>query len=166
MAFLLVLLYTIRSNWPHLVHSLTKFSFYSQNCQPETNICCTYQAPPPISTINTPVPFASCPRDSDCVASENCRNGEISAIHYVKKQEVSAYLWLPRVLLFNWLVQHNLTTNLAELFEFFTIDETNMPNKATPADDSGFAGIRLECSSFHNSDGTYVCTQLSRENHD
>nr|XP_016926051.1 inactive serine protease scarface [Drosophila suzukii] len=58
-----------------------------QNCQPETNICCTYQAPPPISTINTPVPFASCPRDSDCVASENCRNGEISAIHYVKKQK-------------------------------------------------------------------------------
>ncbi|XP_016962441.1 inactive serine protease scarface [Drosophila biarmipes] len=57
-----------------------------QNCEPETNTCCTYQEPP-ITTISTAVPFASCPRDSDCVALENCRNGEISAITYVKKQE-------------------------------------------------------------------------------
>ncbi|XP_017003304.1 inactive serine protease scarface isoform X1 [Drosophila takahashii] len=56
-----------------------------QNCEPETDICCTYKAPPTTTTAS-PVPFASCPRDSDCVAPENCRNGEISAINYVKKQ--------------------------------------------------------------------------------
>ncbi|XP_017057300.1 inactive serine protease scarface isoform X2 [Drosophila ficusphila] len=56
-----------------------------QNCEPETDVCCTYK-PPTTTTTTTPVPFVSCPRDSDCVAPENCRNGEISAINYVKKQ--------------------------------------------------------------------------------
>ncbi|KAH8372954.1 hypothetical protein KR009_008972, partial [Drosophila setifemur] len=59
-----------------------------QNCDPETDICCSYRAPPTTTTTTTttPVPFASCGRDSDCVAPENCRNGEIVAINYVKKQ--------------------------------------------------------------------------------
>ncbi|XP_016977608.1 inactive serine protease scarface [Drosophila rhopaloa] len=57
-----------------------------QNCEPDTDVCCTYQVPSTTTTTTTPVPFASCPRDSDCVAPENCRNGEISAINYVKKQ--------------------------------------------------------------------------------
>ncbi|XP_052842638.1 inactive serine protease scarface [Drosophila gunungcola] len=55
-----------------------------QNCDPDTDVCCTYQVS--LTTTTTPVPFESCPRDSDCVAPENCRNGEISAINYVKKQ--------------------------------------------------------------------------------
>ncbi|EDW01151.1 inactive serine protease scarface [Drosophila grimshawi] len=63
-----------------------------QNCNPESNICCTYRPVPTTTTTRrtttttTPVPFATCPRDSDCVSSQDCRNGEISAVNYVKKQ--------------------------------------------------------------------------------
>ncbi|KAL7736290.1 hypothetical protein ACLKA6_002959 [Drosophila palustris] len=66
-----------------------------QNCNPESNICCTYRPAPTTTTTRrttttttttTPTPFATCPRDSDCVAPQDCRNGEISAINYVKKQ--------------------------------------------------------------------------------
>ncbi|EDW61774.1 inactive serine protease scarface isoform X2 [Drosophila virilis] len=60
-----------------------------QNCNPESNICCTYRPPATrttTTTTTTPVPYATCPRDSDCVAPQDCRNGEISAINYVKKQ--------------------------------------------------------------------------------
>ncbi|KAH8396882.1 hypothetical protein KR215_005942 [Drosophila sulfurigaster] len=63
-----------------------------QNCSPESNICCTYRPAPTTTTTRrtttttTPTPFATCPRDSDCVAPQDCRNGEISAINYVKKQ--------------------------------------------------------------------------------
>ncbi|XP_017083479.1 inactive serine protease scarface isoform X2 [Drosophila eugracilis] len=58
--------------------------FSQQNCDPETDICCTFQASYTIS-----MPFGSCPRDSGCVAPQNCNNGEISAINSVKKQEQS-----------------------------------------------------------------------------
>lgn len=75
---------------------LLTFSFSSlQNCNPESNICCTYRPPATTpttrrtTTTTTSVPFATCPRDSDCVAPQDCRNGEISAINYVKKQGVS-----------------------------------------------------------------------------
>ncbi|KAM8711062.1 hypothetical protein ACLKA7_000229 [Drosophila subpalustris] len=65
-----------------------------QNCSPESNICCTYRPAPTTTTTRrtttttttTPRPFATCPRDSDCVAPQDCRNGEISAINYVRKQ--------------------------------------------------------------------------------
>lgn len=66
-----------------------------QNCKPDANICCTYRPPATTTTTTTtrrtttPVPYATCPRDSDCVAPQDCRNGEISAINYVKKQGVS-----------------------------------------------------------------------------
>ncbi|XP_017836681.1 inactive serine protease scarface [Drosophila busckii] len=60
-----------------------------QSCNPELHVCCSYRAPATTTTTRrttTPTPYASCPRDSDCVAPEDCRNGEISAINYVKKQ--------------------------------------------------------------------------------
>lgn len=58
-----------------------------QNCDPETTVCCTYRPPPTTTTTTTTsVPVANCAYDSDCVTPDNCRNGEISAINYVKKQ--------------------------------------------------------------------------------
>ncbi|SPP75957.1 blast:Serine proteinase stubble [Drosophila guanche] len=60
-----------------------------QNCEPDSNVCCTYRAPQTTTTTTTttiPVPFETCPRDSDCVAPQDCRSGEISSINYVKKQ--------------------------------------------------------------------------------
>ncbi|KAH8272621.1 hypothetical protein KR018_010184, partial [Drosophila ironensis] len=56
-----------------------------QNCSPVTDTCCSYR-PPPTTTTTTPLPFASCGIESDCVVPENCRNGEIIDINYVKKQ--------------------------------------------------------------------------------
>lgn len=65
---------------------------YFQNCDPETTVCCTYRPPPTTTTTTTTsVPVANCAYDSDCVTPDNCRNGEISAINYVKKQGVSLY---------------------------------------------------------------------------
>ncbi|KAH8320309.1 hypothetical protein KR074_003078, partial [Drosophila pseudoananassae] len=59
-----------------------------QNCEPETDVCCSYRPPSTTTstTTTTALPFVSCALDSDCVAPENCRSGEIIAINYVKKQ--------------------------------------------------------------------------------
>ncbi|XP_017868615.1 PREDICTED: serine proteinase stubble [Drosophila arizonae] len=63
-----------------------------QNCLPESNVCCTYR--PPVTTTTTtttrrtttPVPYATCRTDQDCVQSQDCRNGEIVAPNYIKEQ--------------------------------------------------------------------------------
>ncbi|XP_037945506.1 inactive serine protease scarface [Teleopsis dalmanni] len=55
-----------------------------QNCDPETDVCCTYR-PPPTTTTTTQRPFITCPFDSDCVSPRDCYNGEIASANYVKK---------------------------------------------------------------------------------
>ncbi|XP_046866351.1 inactive serine protease scarface [Drosophila willistoni] len=109
--------------------------FYSQqlpkiqNCEPETDICCTYRAPPTTTTTTTttttPVPYATCPRDSDCVAPQDCRNGEISAINYVKKQGPNR-CYAPEICC------RMPSTTLTEDGYIFNLPEKNFPLPTNP----------------------------------
>ncbi|KAH8234319.1 hypothetical protein KR038_007691, partial [Drosophila bunnanda] len=97
-----------------------------QNCEPETNICCTYRAPQTTtSTTPAPVPHVSCPRDSDCVAPEDCRRGEISAINYVKKQGPNR-CYAPEVCC------RMPSTTLTEDGYIFNLPEKNFPLPTNP----------------------------------
>ncbi|XP_055916404.1 inactive serine protease scarface [Eupeodes corollae] len=56
---------------------------YIQNCEPETDVCCTYRAPP-TTTTTTQRPSVPCSGDSDCVAPSQCTRGTINVSNYAK----------------------------------------------------------------------------------
>ncbi|XP_030371636.1 inactive serine protease scarface [Scaptodrosophila lebanonensis] len=98
-----------------------------QNCEPETDICCTYRAPPTTTTTTTttPRPYATCGRDSDCVAPEACRNGEIAAPNYIKKQGPNR-CYAPEICC------RMPSTTLTEDGYIFNVPEKNFPLPTNP----------------------------------
>uniref|UniRef100_A0A1A9US90 Uncharacterized protein n=1 Tax=Glossina austeni TaxID=7395 RepID=A0A1A9US90_GLOAU len=52
-----------------------------KNCEPEVNVCCTYQPPPTtsttVATTTTQKRFITCTANTACVYDQDCRNGEI-----------------------------------------------------------------------------------------